>query len=120
MDRVWTLTARARLFETTATTGQTRPVVGLSPYVLGRWVRWANDCTFARNAAHPAFTMPYAIERRDPITDHHDGQRRTRRHVIAAVGYEPGAVLVVQPIDGSHLAAMYRCPGANRKIIIYR
>ena len=75
---------------------------------------------FARYAVQAIHTLPDAIEGRDAIADHHEGEGRIGRHIIAFLFYEPGTVFGGQPVDAAHFAGMDRFIGTDRQIVIHR
>ena len=74
----------------------------------------------ARHAVQTVHPLPDAVESRDAITDHHEGQGRIGRHIIAFLPNEPGTVCWGQPVDAAHFAGMDRFIGTDRQIVVHR
>ena len=79
------------------------------------------ECSpLARHAVQAIHTLPDAVEGRNAVADHHEGERRIGRHIIAFLSYEPGTVCGGQPVDAAHFAGMDRFIGTDRQIVIHR
>ncbi len=75
---------------------------------------------FARHTVEPVHALPDAVEGRDPVADHHDGERRIRRHVVTLLADEAGTVCGGQPVDAAHFTGMDGFIGTDRQIIVHR
>ncbi len=74
----------------------------------------------ARHAVQPVHTLPDAVESRDAIADHHEGEGRIGGHIVAFFLDESGTVCRGQPVDAAHFAGMDRFIGADRQIVVHR
>mmetsp|Transcript_77734 Transcript_77734/g.237858 ORF Transcript_77734/g.237858 Transcript_77734/m.237858 type:complete len:375 (-) Transcript_77734:44-1168(-) len=66
------------------------------------------SCTLARNPVQAILTVPDAVEGGNAIADDHDGELRTRSHIVAFFLDQAEAVLLGQPIHSSHFAEVHR------------